>query len=372
MNKKMIVGGVIAVAVAVAVGVGGYFFLRGNANPYKGLDFKEYVELGKYEGLDYTLEPVTVTDEEVQKSITDILERNATMSDVKEGTVAEGDTINIAYKGLIDGKEFKGGTSDSQDITIGTTPMIEGFTEGLVGHKIGEEVTLNLKFPKDYQSKDVAGKDVVFKVTINSKKIKNVPELTDAEVAKISDGKAKTVAEFQEQVKEQLIKSKEEGEKQNVKQQLWSQVVSSSKIKSYPKAAMKEADKKAKQWEEQYKKQSTASGMEWKTYLKDVMKTDEKGFEEIRDNYAKEIVKNDLILYAVAENAKLSVTDKEYNEKINEIMKNSGYDEKTFKKAFGVSIEKYAEENGWRRGILFDKVLNMIFEKGHNKAGESK
>ena len=139
---------------------------------YKALD---YVELGEYKGLTVEVEPTAVSDDEVLKQIranagSDILE------EVTEGTVEEGDTANIDYEGKLDGEAFEGGTAKDTDLEIGSGTFIPGFEDGLVGVKIGDTVDLPLTFPENY-TEELAGKDVVFTVTVNS--VKRMPELTD-------------------------------------------------------------------------------------------------------------------------------------------------------------------------------------------------
>ena len=148
---------------------------------YKALD---YVELGEYKGLTVEVSPTTVTDEEVIKQIranagSDILE------EVTEGTVEEGDTANIDYEGKLDGEAFDGGTAKDTDLEIGSGTFIPGFEDGLIGVKIGDTVDLPLTFPENY-TEELAGKDVVFTVTVNS--VKRMPELTDDLVNQITDG----------------------------------------------------------------------------------------------------------------------------------------------------------------------------------------
>ena len=176
MNKKILITGIGA--VVVLAGIIAAVLLWPKDQPYD-YDLSEYVKVGDYKGLDYSIAEVSVTDEEVDTEIDSRLQSAATTETVTEGKVEDGDSINIAFAGTIDGEEFEGGSSESYDITVGTTQMIDGFVEGLIGHEIGDNVILNLKFPDDYSNEDVAGKDVVFDVTINYKSVKVVPELDE-------------------------------------------------------------------------------------------------------------------------------------------------------------------------------------------------
>ena len=104
-------------------------------------------------------------------------ETNQTLT---EGTVEDGDTVNIDYVGKLDGEEFDGGSAEGYDLEIGSCTFIDGFEDGLIGHEIGEKVTLDLTFPDPYPNNpDLAGKPVVFDVTINAIKESQTPELND-------------------------------------------------------------------------------------------------------------------------------------------------------------------------------------------------
>ena len=138
---------------------------------YKALD---YVKLGDYKGLEVTLASTDVTDEEVEQQVETNLNNNDKSEELKEGTVENGDVANIDYEGKLNGKAFDGGTAEGYDLTIGSGSFIDGFEDGLIGKKIGDTVDLNLTFPEDYSSTDLAGKEVVFTVKINS--VKRAPK----------------------------------------------------------------------------------------------------------------------------------------------------------------------------------------------------
>lgn len=358
MKKKLIIGGISA-AVIVAIIV--VIFVVKNPKPYN-YDLKDYVKVGNYKGLEYVKPEVKLTDKEVDAEIQARLTQAAKEETVKTGVVKDGDTINISYEGKINGKAFDGGTAENQDITIGQTPMIEGFIEGLEGKKIGEKVTLNLKFPEDYTEKKVAGKDVVFNVTINSKKVIKKPKLDDKFVKENSD--YKTVAEYKKGVKKELKKRVEKSVDSRIKQQLWQEIIENSKAKKYPKKEMTAAMKKADEWEAQHKSQATAYNMSWDDYLKNAMNTDKKGFEKIKKNYAHDIVLNEMVLYYIADKENIKISHSEFKKQTDEIMKESGYTDKTFKEAFNMDIEKYAEQNNWKQSMLLDKVLDKVMEMG--------
>lgn len=361
MNKKLLIGSGVVVAIVAVVAIILVFVNNKQSKEYN-YDLSKYVKVGNYKGLEYTSQKASVTDEEVDVEIQRRLQKAAKTENSKTGKVENGDTINISFVGKIDGKEFEGGSSESTDITVGTTQMIDGFVEGLIGKNVGESVTLNLKFPDDYGKTDLQGKAVEFKVTINSKKKISVPKLNTEFVKKNS--KYKTVKEYKEGVKKELLNQKQKSIDSTVKQELWSRIINKSKAKKYPEKELNEAMSQANKLEESYKAQAQNYGMEWETYLKTVMRTDKKGFEKLKQEYAKNIVFNRMVMYSIARSENISLSNREYKKEILKILEDNGYDEESFKKAFGKDIETYADEQNWRQKILFDKVLDKVMKDG--------
>ena len=361
MNKKLLIGSGVVVAIVAVIAIILVFVNNKQSKEYN-YDLSKYVKVGNYKGLEYTSQKASVTDEEVDAEIQRRLQKAAKTENSKTGKVENGDTINISFVGKIDGKEFEGGSSESTDITVGTTQMIDGFVEGLIGKNVGESVTLNLKFPDDYGKTDLQGKAVEFKVTINSKKKISVPKLNKEFVKKNS--KFTTVKEYKEGVKKELLNQKQKSIDSTVKQELWSRIINKSKAKKYPEKELNEAMSQANKLEESYKAQAQNYGMEWETYLKTVMRTDKKGFEKLKQEYAKNIVFNRMVMYSIARSENISLSNREYKKEILKILEDNGYDEESFKKAFGKDIETYADEQNWRQKILFDKVLDKVMKDG--------
>ena len=361
MNKKLLIGSGVVVAIVAVIAIILVFVNNKQSKEYN-YDLSKYVKVGNYKGLEYASQKASVTDEEVDVEIQRRLQKAAKTENSKTGKVENGDTINISFVGKIDGKEFEGGSSESTDITVGTTQMIDGFVEGLIGKNVGESVTLNLKFPDDYGKTDLQGKAVEFKVTINSKKKISVPKLNTEFVKKNS--KFTTVKEYKEGVKKELLNQKQKSLDSTVKQELWSRIIDKSKAKKYPEKELNEAMSQANKLEESYKAQAQNYGMEWETYLKTVMRTDKKGFEKLKQEYAKNIVFNRLVMYSIARSENISLSNREYKKEILKILEDNGYDEESFKKAFGKDIETYADEQNWRQKVLFDKVLDKVMKDG--------
>jgi trigger factor len=146
-----------------------------------------------------------VTDEEIDEAIKADLTNFAEQTDVTDRGAEYGDTLNINFKGFESGVAFEGGTAENYEMVLGQAGFIEGFEEQLVGHKVGDEFTIDVVFPEDY-SENLAGKPAQFEIKMNSIKANNYPELTDEFVK--TNFFCETVEDYRTQKKNELVASK--------------------------------------------------------------------------------------------------------------------------------------------------------------------
>lgn len=353
MKKRLLSVGLIA-----ALGITSVLMMTGcgDKTPYSDYDLSEYVKVGNYKGLEYEKTEITVSEDEIQEEIQNRCEKNAEKKTVKEGTTKDGDTINISYEGKIDGKTFSGGSSEDDQLTLGSGRMIEGFEAGLVGKSVGDTVTLNLKFPEDYK-KDLAGKDVTFEVKIKTKQVEEVPEYNLDFVKKYSD--YDNFEDYEASVKKDLFERKTLNADVAVKNGLWEQIIKKSKALAYPE----EKDAKIEEKMNGYKDAAKSYGVEWQDYL-DTVGTTEEELKEVATKYAEEIVLQEMVLYAIAEEEGIEVSDEEYQKFLDDMLKQSGVDAEAFKSSIGMTIEEYAQQKGFRTSLLLDKVLDKVMEYG--------
>ncbi len=168
------------------------------------------VELGQYKGLEVEVEKQTVTDDLVDTRIKQDQQKAARTIDVDDRAVENGDTVNLDYAGSVDGVAFEGGTAQGQTLVIGSNTFIPGFEEQMIGMQIGEEKDLNVTFPEQYHSEELAGKAAVFHVKVNGITVTEMPELDDDFAADVSD--FTTFAEYKESIVKELT---EKAEKNN-------------------------------------------------------------------------------------------------------------------------------------------------------------
>ena len=368
----------VTIAICAVAIIGLVMFLN---QPEKSLyekigSYDEYVKLGKYKGLEYTKEKISVSKKEIKAEIDNRLAAKATTTDSKKGTVKDGDNVNISYVGKINGKEFDGGSAENQTLTIGSGAFIDGFEDGLIGKNIGDKVTLDLKFPKDYSKNATSdedrkakekldGKAVVFEVTINSKSVTKTPEYNEEFIKANSDFDNKK--DYEKSIKEELTKSKEETAESTAKQTLWSEAVENAKVKKNPKGAIKQEQDAII---EQYKLMAQNYNMEWEDFLKTYMQTTDKDFQKQAKTYAKSVVKQKLVLYAIADKEKLNISNKDYKDRLEELLKNAGMTKDQFKEQYNMTIDEYAEKNDFKANFLSEKVNDFIYKNAKAKSGK--
>ena len=157
-------------------------------------------QLGQYKGIEVQVKKHVVTQEEVDQRIQELVAQNFTLVE-KEGDVTHGDVTTIDFEGFKDGVAFVGGKAEGFQLEIGSGQFIPGFEDQMVGMKKGETRELNLTFPENYGAADLAGADVIFKVTVHKIEVKKESELNDAFVASLKVPNMNTVADLQEQMK---------------------------------------------------------------------------------------------------------------------------------------------------------------------------
>lgn len=308
------------------------------------------VQLGEYKGL--KKEAAKVTDEDVDNYINQQLQANAEKKKIKEGKVKDGDTVNIDYEGKKDGKAFDGGSQKGYDLTIGSNSFIDGFEKGLIGAKVGDTVKLNLTFPKDYSSKELAGQKVVFTVKINYIQGEAIiPELNDKYVKKNTS--YKTVEEYKKATNEQLLNEK----KTTNENAVWQEAVKNAKIKKYPQSELDKAFENIKAY---YQQIATSYNTDLDTVLKQ-FGSSEKTFKEDTKEIVKSGVAEKLVAMAIADKEGMEISDKEYDKKIKEyIEKYDGYNSKE-------DIEKAVKPEDLKQQMLLEKAQKLVIDSAVEK-----
>lgn len=163
-------------------------FGKGQSFKFKAkVTVKPEVKLGDYKGLEVPLQDAVVSDEEISAELERLQQRHAELVVMDEGPAQDGDHTVIDFEGFLDGEPFDGGKGERYALELGSGSFIPGFEEQVVGLNIAEEKEINVTFPENYQSENLAGKPVVFKVTLHEIKRKNLPALDDEFAKDISE-----------------------------------------------------------------------------------------------------------------------------------------------------------------------------------------
>lgn len=168
---------------------------------------KPEVSIADYKGIEVKKPKVDVTEEDVDKEVEKVRERNSRMITVEDRAAQLQDTAVIDFEGFVDGKTFEGGKGENFSLSLGSGQFIPGFEDQVVGHHTGDTFDVTVTFPEDYHAEDLKGKEAVFKVTVHEIKAKELPEFDDEFVKDVSD--FDTIADYREDLKKKLTESRE-------------------------------------------------------------------------------------------------------------------------------------------------------------------
>ena len=344
MKKKKISILAAALTTVMLTGCGNL-----SAQPLRDMAVEKYVTLGNYKELQVTVDPISVDDSEVE-----MLANNAYYSYVTVETggitdraVEVGDTVNIDYVGKKDGVAFDGGTAQGYNLTIGSGQFIDGFEDGLIGVMPGETVDLDLSFPENYGSADLAGQAVVFTVTANFIVPDSMENDTVVETMGI-DG-VNTVEELRQYAYDYLYSNAEYTYNVSLENAVLNEFMNSCIFKELPKAII---DKYQEMAREGITQQAASYGMDADTFAQMANGTD---LDTFVSEYSVEAAKQDFALQAVANLENLNMDDEELNATLLEYANNAGFD--TIEEFIGEdSIEDY------RDYLVCEKALAFLVE----------
>ena len=317
----------------------------------------EYITVKQYEGLEVPkAETTEVTDADVESMIQSNLNQAATTEEIKDRAAENGDTVNIDYKGSIDGVEFEGGAAEGADLELGSGSFIgatedyKGFEEQIVGHKIGETFDITVQFPENYKNNpDMASKVAVFNIKLNKISVKKVPELTD-EWVKSNSEKSKTVEEYKKEIKKTLEDSNKESVKSTLQNSVLEALVDQVDVKKLPEKDVNDQIDSIKNY---YTQMAAMYGMEFEDFRDQMMQMTEDDFASESKKAAETAVTRKLACELIAKKKNLEPSDKEYEKQIKEYAGDQDVDE--FKEQVGEDVLKNT--------ILQQKVAEYLAEK---------
>ena len=315
---------------------------------------KPEAELGKYKGIEVKKIEYNVSDEDINHELSHMQEHNSRLISIEDRPVESGDIATIDFEGFVDGKAFEGGKAEGHELEIGSNTFIPGFEDQIIGMKIDEEKDINVKFPEEYFSKELAGKDATFKVKVHEIKKKELPELDDEFAKDVSE--FDTLKELKADIKAKQEKQNEERAKYETQDAVIKAVCEKMKVEIPSGMIEMEIDNMLKDIENRLSYQ----GLKLEQYLQMMGKTEEDMIKEYEPQ-AIEGIKSRLALEAVIKAEKIEATDKEIEEKMKEMAKNYGKEnDEEFMKNENV-------KNYIKQGIESEKAMDFLVENAKIK-----
>ena len=310
---------------------------------------KPEITLGDYKNLGIKKEEAKVSKKEIDEEIKKLQDKFADLIVKEDGIIEEGNTVVIDFKGTVDGEPLEGGSAENYSLESGTHSFIPGFEEGLVGHKTGDIVTLNLKFPEDYVE-NLKGKDVVFEVKVNEVKVRVLPEINEEFFKDLGYEDIKTKEELENKVKEELQKEEQAKLDDIHLDKVLDKAMENMKIELNKEIVDDEIDRMIHEYERQLKMQ----GLDMNKYFELTGDTEE-GLHKKMEGEATKRVKCRYLIEEVAKKENIDFTKEEVDAKAKEMAENYGITVDELIKAYGtIDVVKY--------DMTMHKALEIIKE----------
>lgn len=308
------------------------------------------VELGEYKGIEVEKSTAVVTDEDVDKEIEKVRERNSRLITVEDRPAASGDTVTIDFEGFIDGTAFEGGKGTDYDLALGSGTFIPGFEDQLVGVSKGEEKEVNVTFPEDYHNKDLAGKPAVFKVTVKEIKLRELPDLDDEFAKDVSE--FDTLEEYKADLRKKLLDKAEHMAHHENEDKVVAKVVENATVDIPPVMIERQIDNMVYD----FRMSLMYQGLDLEKYL-EIMGMDMNSFRDQFRKRAEQEVKTQLVLDKISKVEAIVPTDKETDAEIKRLAENYRQSEEEFRQHLKPDDIEYI-----RSTLVTRKTVDFLLE----------
>ena len=314
---------------------------------------KPVITIEGYKGIEATKKNVEVTDEDVSAELVKVQDRNSRMVDVDNRGALTGDTAVIDFEGFCDGKAFEGGKAEGFELSLGSGQFIPGFEDQIVGHEVGDEFEISVKFPEDYQAEELKGKDATFKIKLHQIKRKELPTLDDEFAKDVSE--FDTLDEYKNSLREKLQSDREKQEEMNVENQIFDALI--EKVQGEIPEEMYEQEVEESINNFAYRLQS--QGLNLETYLKYTGMDVNAIKEQFRPQSEKQL-KLRLALEKIAELENLEVSDEAVEEEYEKLAKQYNMEV--------AQIKNLVAETQIRTDLKNQKAIDFVKENASVKA----
>lgn len=312
---------------------------------------KPEVELGEYKGVEVNKIEAKVTDEDVEKELQKVAEKNARMVTIDERGVQSGDIAVIDFEGFIDGVPFEGGSASDYSLEVGLGHFIPGFEDQLIGALTGDTVEVNVTFPEDYNNEEVKGKPALFKVRIKEIKVKELPVLDDEFAKDVSE--FDTLEAYKEDLKNKLVHDAEHKAEHETEDSIINKIVENAAIDVPAVMVEKQIDNLARDFDMRLRYQ----GLDLQKYL-NIMGMDYASFREQFYSRAEKDVRTQMVIEKVGQVEKVTASDEEFEEEIKKIAGNINKSEEEFKKQLSKDDIEYIKGD-----LIFKNTIKFLVDQ---------
>ena len=309
---------------------------------------KPEVTLGEYKGVEVPKSEIEVTDEEVDAEVKKEQEKNSRTINVEDRAAQLNDIVTIDFEGSVDGVPFDGGQATEYPLTLGSNTFIPGFEDQLVGAKVGDDVDVKVTFPEEYQAKELAGKEAIFKCAVKKIEAKELPELDDDFAKDVSE--FDTLAEYKEHVKTNLVEKKENEAKHAKEDAAVDKIIENAQM-DIPEAML---ETQCRQMLDDFSRRMQSQGLSMDQYFQFTGMTAEKMMEDMKPQALKRI-QTRLVLEKVAEVENIQPTEEEVNEEISKMAEAYKMEADKLKELLG---ERELEQ--MKRDMAVQKAVTLV------------
>ncbi|MEX1029562.1 MAG: trigger factor [Paenibacillaceae bacterium] len=327
-------------------------FSKGNTFTFKAkVMVKPEVQLGEYKGIEVPEQSVEVTAEEVNSELESQQKRRAELIVLEKGVAENGDITIIDYEGSVDGVLFDGGKADNHSLELGSNSFIPGFEEQVVGMSKEEVKDIQVTFPEEYHSEDLAGKAAVFKVTLHEIKRKQLPELDDEFAKDVSE--YETLEEYKQDIENKLKERKLKDNEITIE----STVIEKAALAAEVDVPSVMVDTEVDRMVEEFGNRLRMQGMNMEMYFQFSGQSEDALREQMRDE-AEKRVRSQLVLEAIANAENVTVDDDDVNEELSRLSE-------VYKKPAD-ELRRIIESNGtindFRQDLITKKTVKLLVE----------
>ena len=317
---------------------------------------KPEVEVKDYKGIEVEKVVNPVTDEDINKQLDALREKNVTVETVDDRAAENGDDVVIDFEGFKDDVAFEGGKAEDFTLSLGSGQFIPGFEDQIVGHNAGEDFDINVTFPEEYQVKELAGAPAVFKIKLKSISKKVMPELDDDMVKDSTE--FDTVDEYKADVKKHLEVEKENEAKKTKEDEAIQKIIDKSTME-IPEAMIKT---QCENMVNEFAQRLAQSGLSMEQYMQFSGLTLDKLEEQVRPE-AETRIKSSLVLEQIAKDENIEVSEEEIDAEIEKMAKAYGMEADKLKEYMGD-----AEKESMKRDISVTKAVDLVMENVKERA----